>query len=236
MYRSYFYGLLVVTGVVAALIGMFGGEKLEEAAVLSMRFPEPVASTSIDQTNPADFSFAEPNEESTIRLAPTTTTTALITTTTLAPATTAAPTTTQAPAEQPPETQPKKSAPPPPATEGGFNAGYESAFASSINSYRSSQGLAGLSRNGSLDAEARSWAKRMAERGDLSHSDLGRFIPPWSAAAENVGTGGSVSSLFDALTASSGHRTNMLGGYTHFGIGVWVDGSGSLWTAHVFTG
>jgi uncharacterized protein YkwD len=236
MYRSYFYGLLVVTGVVAALIGMFGGEKLEEAAVLSMRFPEPVASTSIDQTNPADFSFAEPNEESTIRLAPTTTTTALITTTTLAPATTAAPTTTQAPAEQPPETQPKKSAPPPPATEGGFNAGYESAFASSINSYRSSQGLAGLSRNGSLDAEARSWAKRMAERGDLSHSDLGRFIPPWSAAAENVGTGGSVSSLFDALTASSGHRANMLGGYTHFGIGVWVDGSGSLWTAHVFTG
>jgi uncharacterized protein YkwD len=76
----------------------------------------------------------------------------------------------------------------------------------------------------------------MAERGDLSHSDLGRFIPPWSAAAENVGTGGSVSSLFDALTASSGHRANMLGGYTHFGIGVWVDGSGSLWTAHVFTG
>jgi uncharacterized protein YkwD len=229
MYRSYFYGLLVVTGVVAALIGMSGGEKLDEAAVLSMRFPEPVASTSIDQVKPADSSFAEPSEESIARLAPTTTTT-------LAPATTAAPTTTQAPAEQPPETQPKKPPPPPTAPEGGFNAGYESAFASSINSYRSSQGLAGLSRNGSLDAEARAWAKRIAERGDLSHSDLGRLIPPWSAAAENVGSGGSVSSLFDALTASSGHRANMLGGYTHFGIGVWVDGSGSLWTAHLFTG
>jgi uncharacterized protein YkwD len=229
MNRSYFYGLLVVTGVVAALIGMSGGEKLDEAAVLSMRFPEPVASTSIDQVKPADFSFAEPSEESIARLAPTTTTT-------LAPATTAAPTTTQAPAEQPPETQPKKPPPPPTAPEGGFNAGYESAFASSINSYRSSQGLAGLSRNGSLDAEARAWAKRIAERGDLSHSDLGRLIPPWSAAAENVGSGDSVSSLFDALTASSEHRANMLGGYTHFGIGVWVDGSGSLWTAHLFTG
>ena len=235
MYRSYFYGLLVVTGVVAALIGMFGGVRLDETAVLSVSIPEPVSSTSIDQVKPADFSFAEPSEASIARLTPTTTTTAPTTTTTLAPPATAAPTTTQAPAEQPPETQPKESAPPP-ATEGGFNAGYESGFASSINSYRSSQGLAGLSRNGSLDAEARAWAKRMAERGDLSHSDLGRFIPPWSAAAENVGRGGSVSSLFDALTASSGHRANMLGGYTHFGIGVWVDGSGSLWTAHVFTG
>jgi uncharacterized protein YkwD len=235
MYRSYFYGFLVVTGVVAALIGMFGGVRLDETAVLSVSIPEPV-STSIDQVKPSDFSFAEPSEDSIARLTPTTTTTATTTTTTLALATTAAPTTTQAPAEQPPETQPKEPAPPPPATEGGFNAGYESAFASSINSYRSSQGLAGLSRNGSLDAEARAWAKRMAERGDLSHSELGRFIPPWSAAAENVGRGGSVSSLFDALTASSGHRANMLGGYTHFGIGVWVDGSGSLWTAHVFTG
>ncbi len=76
----------------------------------------------------------------------------------------------------------------------------------------------------------------MAGQGSLSHSDLGRFLPPWSAAGENVGMGGSVSSLFDALKASPGHRANMLGGYTHFGVGVWVDGSGNLWTTHIFTG
>jgi len=96
--------------------------------------------------------------------------------------------------------------------------------------------LGGLTRNGALDSEARAWSKRMATRGDLSHSDLGRFLPPWSAAGENVGTGGSVSGLFNALVGSSGHRANMLGGYTHFGIGVWVDESGTLWTTHIFTG
>jgi uncharacterized protein YkwD len=127
-------------------------------------------------------------------------------------------------------------APPPSSAEAGFNSSFEADFAASINSYRSSKGLPGLSRDGSLDSEARAWAKRMASRGDISHSDIGRFLPPWSAAAENVGTGGSVSSLFGALKGSSGHRANMLGSYTHFGIGVWVDESGTLWTAHVFTG
>jgi uncharacterized protein YkwD len=34
---------------------------------------------------------------------------------------------------------------------------------------------------------------------------------------------------------SSGHNTNMLGEYTHMGIGVWIDGNGTVWTAHVFT-
>jgi uncharacterized protein YkwD len=120
--------------------------------------------------------------------------------------------------------------------EAGFDPGYESDFAASINSYRSSKGLPALTRDGSLDGEARAWAKRMAQRGSISHSDLGRFIPPWSAAGENVGSGGSAGGLFDALVASSGHRANMLGGFTHFGIGVWVDESGTLWTAHVFTG
>ena len=238
MHRSYFYGLLVVTAVAATLMGVLGGNKLDETAVLSVRIPEPVASTLLDPalmtvptTTRTTASFIEHDGGASDQQ--TTTTTLAPTTTTAAPTTTtAAPTTT---AQQPADTQPEKSAPPPP-TEGGFNSGYESGFASSINSYRSSEGLAGLSRDGSLDAEARGWAKRMAERGDLAHSNIGRFVPPWSAAAENVGRGGSVSSLFDALTSSSGHRANMLGGYTHFGIGVWVDGSGTIWTAHVFTG
>lgn len=127
-------------------------------------------------------------------------------------------------------------APPPPPAQGGPNAEFESQFASLINSYRSSNGLAGLSRDGSLDARARSWSERMANNGGLSHSDLGSLLPPWSAAAENVGMGGSVGSVFDALAGSSGHKANMLGGYTHFGVGVWVDSAGVIWTTHVFAG
>lgn len=233
MYRSYFYGLLVVGAVVAGAIGFLGGGNPDEITVLSARTPEPVANTVHASTIPTEpattlttIRLAEPDDGSNYR--PTTTTSP-------PPTTAAAPPTTQAPAEQPAETQPKKQAPPPPAA-GGFNAEFESAFGSSINSYRSSSGLSGLSRDGTLDAEARAWAKAMADQGVISHSNLGRFMPPWSAVAENVGSGGSVSSLFGALTASSGHRSNMLGGYTHFGIGVWIDGSGTLWTAHVFTG
>jgi uncharacterized protein YkwD len=52
---------------------------------------------------------------------------------------------------------------------------------------------------------------------------------------ENVAVGGSVSSIFGGLTASSGHNANMLGDFTHIGVGVWVDSSGTLWTTHVFT-
>jgi uncharacterized protein YkwD len=74
----------------------------------------------------------------------------------------------------------------------------------------------------------------MAERGDISHSNIGSLLPPWSSVGENVGAGGSAGSLFDALVDSSGHRSNMLGDFTHMGIGAWRDSSGTLWTAHVF--
>lgn len=118
---------------------------------------------------------------------------------------------------------------------GGFDPGHESSFASLINSHRNANGLAALSRNSSLDAEARAWSQQMAANGGLSHSNLGRFLPPWSSVGENVAVGGSVSSIFGGLTASAGHNDNMLGDFTHLGVGVWVDSSGTLWTTHVFT-
>jgi uncharacterized protein YkwD len=141
------------------------------------------------------------------------------------------------PSSQPPSTEATTTttAPPPPPDPGGPNGEFESQFASLINSYRSNNGLAGLSRDGSLDSRARSWSEQMAAAGSLSHSNIGSLIPPWSAAAENVGMGGSVSAIFDALAGSSGHRANMLGDYTHYGVGVWVDSAGVIWTTHVFT-
>jgi uncharacterized protein YkwD len=118
---------------------------------------------------------------------------------------------------------------------GGFNSGYEDSFASLINGHRASNGLSPLARDSSLDAEARAWSQTMASNGGLSHSDLGRFLPPWSSVGENVGVGGSVSSIFRGLTNSSGHNANMLGDFTHLGVGVWVDASGAIWTTHIFT-
>lgn len=159
-----------------------------------------------------------------------------------APSASPAPPTTSPRAVSAPTTvPPPTTAPPPPTTvapatsQGGPNGEFESQFASKINSLRSGSGLAGLSRDGGLDARARSWAEGMANNGGLSHSNLGSLLPPWSAAGENVGMGGSVDAVFGALVGSSGHKSNMLGDYTHLGVGVWVDAGGIVWTAHVFT-
>ena len=154
------------------------------------------------------------------------------TTTTAPPATSAETTATTAPSSQTTTTTSISTTTTAPA--GGFNSGHEASFASSINSFRSANGMSSLSADSALNAEARAWAKRLGENGSLSHSNIGRLIPPWSAAAENVGMGPSVSSVFGALKSSSGHRSNMLGEYTHFGVGVWVDSNGALWTAHLF--
>ena len=166
-----------------------------------------------------------------------TTTTTTTTTTTLPPSTTttAAATTTEAKKSSGKASPPPTTAPPTTAASGGFDSGAESEFASLINSYRGSQGAAPLSRDGSLDSYARSWAKKLSANGGLSHSNIGSLIPPWSSVGENVAMGGSVGAMFDALVGSSGHRQNMLGDFTHFGVGVWRDADGTLWTAHVFT-
>src|SRR5690554_406524 len=162
----------------------------------------------------------------TIRSVETTTTT----TTLPAPPTTKASSTGSA--------QPKPTtttAPPQPA--GGFHAGHESDFYRRINSLRTSNDLPSLAHNGSLDSFARARAKDMAQQGELDrHKGFG--LPSgWREAGENIGRGGSVDRIWSKLAESSGHRSNMLrGSFTHVGIGVWVDGNGHIWTAHVFAG
>lgn len=179
-------------------------------------------------------------------LATSTTTTSTTTTTTTAPA----PASSQnrsasAPPAQsggsgsgssPPATQapaPTTTKPPPPPS-GFYSSGMESDFYGRINSLRASNGLGGLSSSGSLASYARSWAKWMGDHGKLAHSNIGSLAPPWASVGENVGRGGSVGGVFSALAGSSGHLSNMLGNFTHVGVGVWVDSSGTLWTVHVF--
>ena len=160
---------------------------------------------------------------------PTTTTSTTLAETTTTAATENSPTSTTSP----PATTTTTTTPPPPPS-GSFNGAFESQFATLINDARSDAGKSSLSRNGTLDSEARKWAKKMAQDGNLTHSDIGRFLPPWGSVGENIAYGGSVSSVFGNLYSSDGHRSNMLGNYTHMGIGVWVDAGGTIWTCHVF--
>jgi uncharacterized protein YkwD len=233
------FGLLAVALLVAGLAGVLLSDEAPALSVEAIRENAPIASTTTTVTvtttgiiaRPAD---QEPDVDSygvaVADLGPTTTTVAVPV---------EAPSKTPSSNPAPPTTQPgvvaTTTTAPPPVVESGPNADFESQFASRINAFRTSSGLSDLTRDGSLDSRARAWAERMADKGGLSHSDLGSLLPPWSAAGENVGTGGSVKSVFGALAGSSGHKANMLGDYTHFGTGVWVGSDGTIWTAHVFT-
>ena len=234
MRRSHIYALSAALLLTTVLLFVVGGEPTPE--------PEPVTTSPAlagegeSTTTTMDLDFSDEATKSLvlseIEVALTQEAANRSTTTTV--------TTTTAPVEESSTSTPKTTSttqPPSPTTtgQGEFRSDYESDFHGRINSLRGSNGLAALARNGSLDARARDWAKTMAESGSLKHSNIGSLVPPWSAAAENVGKGGSVSSIFGLLKGSSGHLANMLGNYTDVGIGVWRDSSGTIWTVHVFT-
>lgn len=104
-----------------------------------------------------------------------------------------------------------------------------------INAERTERGLLPLRDHADLEGAARAQAEAIAAAGYLFHnSSLGSVTSGWEVLGENVGYGGSVSSVHDALMASPGHRDNILNpNYTHLGVGVVVSG-GSVWVAEVF--
>jgi len=78
----------------------------------------------------------------------------------------------------------------------------------------------------------------MAADGNLRHSKIIHTLVqgPWTRAAENIGYGPSEAVVFSALTASSGHLTNMVNpSYTTIGTAVVVAGN-TIWTVHLFVG
>lgn len=105
-----------------------------------------------------------------------------------------------------------------------------------VNQARASAGLAGLNRNGALDQVAANWANQLAASGVLAHNpSYSAQIPGgWTNAGENVAQGQPTgAAMHDAWMASSGHRQNILGGFTDVGIAFIVAG-GTTWGVEVF--
>ena len=146
-----------------------------------------------------------------------------------------APATTTPPPPPPtvPPPPPTTTPPPPPAN---YDAGAEGQFFANVNSVRAGQGLAPLAYDGALTSYARWWAGEMAASDSLEHSNISSLLGSWWTVGENVGVGPSVQSIHNALVASSGHYANIVGGYTHLGVGVAVDSQGRIWVAQVFGG
>jgi uncharacterized protein YkwD len=163
-----------------------------------------------------------------------------------APTTTVAPVATIAPRRPAPAPAASTAAPAPAeplapaATTVRLDAAAASDFAVRTNSLRSSLGIGTLARNGQLDALAASWARELAVSGRLRHSTIPDRVVAggsWNTAGENVGVGGSVASVHNALVNSAGHYANLAGEqYTAFGIAVVIGEDGRLWVCEVFAG
>jgi hypothetical protein len=109
-------------------------------------------------------------------------------------------------------------------------------LASLVNRDRAAHGLRALSRSGSLDAVAASWARHMASAGRMSHNpNLAGQVPSgWRALGENVAMGQrSPQQVETAWMNSAGHRANILGDYTHVGV-AFIVASGTTWSVEVF--
>jgi uncharacterized protein YkwD len=157
----------------------------------------------------------------------------------------------------PTSTAPTASATSPAGTSSGSAAGQVLGL---INQARSAAGLAPLTITAGLNSSASAHNSRMAGGCGLSHQcpgepDLGARETAagvhWTAAGENIGEGGPVAnttaaiaqmavgltqSMLNEKPPDDGHRRNILSSsFTHIGIAVFRDSSGTVWLTQDFS-
>lgn len=90
------------------------------------------------------------------------------------------------------------------------------------NKARADNGKPALVLNERLTEQAQAWSEKQAAAGRMSHDPnmVSQLPPGWKGAAENVAMGYAVEDVvFDGWMDSPGHRANILGDFTHIGIG-----------------
>ncbi|MBX3284126.1 MAG: DUF4214 domain-containing protein [Actinobacteria bacterium] len=112
---------------------------------------------------------------------------------------------------------------------GGWGSDQLAALAA-LNAVRSSQKLPPLTGQSTALAKAQRWSDHMAGTGVLEHSGGGNVVdtsglPGWCHVGENVGYGPSIEWIMGEFMKSPIHRANLLGNWTHVGVGVAKRGS-----------
>lgn len=107
-----------------------------------------------------------------------------------------------------------------------------------VNQARADQGLPALAHDGGVAGVAQAWAQYMADSEDFRHNpDFGSQIPGGAtAAAENIAMNSAPTpaAMHGQLMNSAGHRANILGDFTHIGVGYATTGSGTGYLVQVF--
>lgn len=104
------------------------------------------------------------------------------------------------------------------------------------NQERTSRGLPAFTYSEGIEASAQPWAEHMAATGQLDHNpSYSSEIPAgWSRAGENIAMGYPPDGVVAGWMGSPGHRANILGDYTHIGIGYAVAGDGTPYYVQTF--
>jgi uncharacterized protein YkwD len=111
----------------------------------------------------------------------------------------------------------------------------ETSFATSMNDVRTNHSMRRLRVTERLSNLARKHSSRMANRGELYHSNLRRTFRGLSyrVVGENVGYAGSVREALDAFMDSPPHARNVLGRWQRSGVGVVWRGD-RVWVTQLF--
>ena len=110
-----------------------------------------------------------------------------------------------------------------------------------LNTYRKALGLRELKALAELSVESEGHNEYMIEEGVVSHDNFSLRASKLmnrvgaKSVAENVGYGYSTSkAVVNAWLKSKGHRENVEGNYTHFGISVRQDEDGKNYFTNIF--
>lgn len=125
------------------------------------------------------------------------------------------------------------------------SAALEDSVHRQINQYRASQSLPALTRNATIDAQARTHSQNMANgKAVFGHSGFQQRVQaiattiPYSAAAENVaknkGFSDPATQAVQGWLKSPGHLGNIKGNYNLTGIGVASNNKGEVYFTQIF--
>ena len=96
------------------------------------------------------------------------------------------------------------------------------------NTIRQSKGLKTLKEDSQLMDMAQKWANHMAKTHIMRHQSL-KMTGNWNSMGENIAMGqGNINEVMNDWMNSRGHRANILGNYTHIGVGVAKGRNGTL--------
>lgn len=106
-----------------------------------------------------------------------------------------------------------------------------------INQVRANAGLGPVALDPAISAISRDWSQQMAQGGFFDHrpaNQLNTMLPAgWQQWGENIASAPDIFYAQSSLEQSPGHYANMVGSFTHVGIGVYST-NGQVWVTQNF--